>query len=59
MKNKENKDKKDSFFKNIVKYKRLNGATTGKMKGKKTAFWLVVTALVTVIFGTCVFALGN
>ncbi len=30
MKNKENKDKKDSFFKNIVKYKRLNGATTGK-----------------------------
>lgn len=59
MKNKENKGKKGAFFKNIVKYKRLNGDTTGKMKGKKTAFWLVLTALVTVVFGTCVFALGN
>lgn len=59
MKNKENKDKSGYFFRNIVKYKRLNGAATGKMKGKKTAFWLAVTAFVTVIFGTCVFALGN
>lgn len=57
--NKDNRDKKGTFFKNIVKYKRLNGATTGKMKGKRTAFWLIVTALVTVVFGTCVFALGN
>lgn len=57
--NKDNKEKRDSFFKNIVKYKRLNGATTGKMKDRSTMFWLAVTAVVTIIFGTCVFALGN
>lgn len=59
---KDNIDKKNSkglFFKNIVKYKRLNGETTGKLKSKSTAFWLVVTAAVVAVFGTCVFALGN
>lgn len=66
--NKERKDKNDrkdkknnkgSFFKNIIKYKRLNGETTGNIKSKSSVFWLLVTAAVVAVFGTCVFALGN
>ena len=59
MRNSEKKDNSGTFFKNIVKFKRMNGSTTGKIKGKSTALLLIATAVVTVIFGTCVFALGN
>lgn len=59
MRNSDKRDNSGTFFKNIIKYKRINGSTTGKIKGKSTVLWLIVTALVTVAFGTCVFALGN
>lgn len=57
--NNEKKSPKNSFFTNIIKYKRLNGEKTGNIKNRSTAFCLAATAAAAAIFGTCVFALGN